>query len=133
MAAVPADLRREPVLNDYAYGGYLIGQGLRPYVDGRAELYGEDFLRAYGDVSSGDRKALAAELDRRAICWTLLAAGRGRGRARLLLCILGDPQRRIILVGQIECGIERRRQRTQLRQRLERARIVADDLKILTA
>jgi len=81
LAAVPAELRREPVLNDYSYGGYLIGQGVRPYIDGRAELYGEDFLRTYGDISDGDRKALNAELSRRNVRWTLLKAGSPMDRA----------------------------------------------------
>jgi hypothetical protein len=36
-----------PLLNDYDFGGYLIFAGLPPYVDGRAELYGGDFVLAF--------------------------------------------------------------------------------------
>jgi hypothetical protein len=35
------------VLNDLPFGGYLISRGLPVFVDGRAELYGEQFEMAY--------------------------------------------------------------------------------------
>jgi hypothetical protein len=35
------------VLNDLPFGGYLIWRGLPPFIDGRAELYGEQFGMAY--------------------------------------------------------------------------------------
>jgi hypothetical protein len=41
---VPAGLRSKPVLNEYGFGGLLILDGIRPYVDGRADPYGDDFL-----------------------------------------------------------------------------------------
>jgi hypothetical protein len=45
-------------LNDYAFGGYLIWR-LYPtyhvYVDGRADLYGDDFLSTYVAVYNGER------------------------------------------------------------------------------
>jgi hypothetical protein len=75
LAAVPGDLRKTPVINDYSFSGYLIGQGVRPYIDSRTELYGDGFLQAYGRLAAGDRPALTAELDRRAVRWTLLAPG----------------------------------------------------------
>jgi hypothetical protein len=41
-----------PLYNNYDWGGYLIEHGYRVYVDGRADLYGDDFLtssiRVYG-------------------------------------------------------------------------------------
>jgi hypothetical protein len=36
--------RAQRVFNDYAYGGYMISQGIAPYIDGRTELYGEKFV-----------------------------------------------------------------------------------------
>ena len=49
VAAVDAikahDLRR--VLNDRAFGGYLIWRQMPVFIDGRAELYGETFTMAY--------------------------------------------------------------------------------------
>src|ERR1700760_1696094 len=32
------------VFNDYDFGGYLISQGVSPFIDGRTELYGEKFF-----------------------------------------------------------------------------------------
>jgi hypothetical protein len=46
VAAVAAlkklDLAR--VFNDYDFGGYLIANGVAPFIDGRTELYGEKFF-----------------------------------------------------------------------------------------
>jgi len=33
-----------PVLNDYNFGGYLIHEGIAPFIDGRSELYGGAFI-----------------------------------------------------------------------------------------
>ena len=45
VAAVAAlrDHGAKRVFNDYAFGGYLIWAGIPPFIDGRAELYGEKF------------------------------------------------------------------------------------------
>ena len=48
---VPSALARAPVLNEYGFGGYLIFKDLRPFIDGRAELYGQDFLKLYDRLS----------------------------------------------------------------------------------
>lgn len=37
----------EHVLNDYAFGGYLIFTGIPPFIDGRSELYGGQFVNRY--------------------------------------------------------------------------------------
>ena len=42
--AVPASVRAEPVLNEYGLGGRLIFAGVRPFIDSRADLYGDAFL-----------------------------------------------------------------------------------------
>lgn len=34
----------ERILNGYEFGGYMISQGVAPFIDGRAELYGEKFV-----------------------------------------------------------------------------------------
>ncbi len=44
LAAVPPTLRAEPVLNAYGFGGYLIWSGVRPFIDGRADMYGGAML-----------------------------------------------------------------------------------------
>lgn len=38
------DNHAQRVFNDYDFGGYMISQGLAPYIDGRTELYGEKFM-----------------------------------------------------------------------------------------
>jgi len=35
-----------PILNDYAFGGYLDFVGIPPFIDGRGELYGAAFTPA---------------------------------------------------------------------------------------
>jgi hypothetical protein len=40
-------LNVERVLNDYDFGGYLIANGVAPFIDGRTELYGEKFFVDY--------------------------------------------------------------------------------------
>jgi hypothetical protein len=46
VAAVVAlkKLNLERVFNDYDFGGYLIANGVAPFIDGRTELYGEKFF-----------------------------------------------------------------------------------------
>jgi hypothetical protein len=43
VAAVKASGKTR-ILNSYDFGGYLIASGLKPYIDGRTELYGEAFV-----------------------------------------------------------------------------------------
>lgn len=81
VAAVPPAVAQTPVLNDYRFGGYLIGQGIAPFVDGRAELYGDAFLQAYARLLAPDRAALAKVLEDRRIGWTILIPGSPIARA----------------------------------------------------
>jgi hypothetical protein len=71
LSAVPPDLRRRPVLNDYAFGGYLIFEHVRPFIDARVELYGDPMLSLYAKLERGDREALETTLERYAIRWTI--------------------------------------------------------------
>jgi hypothetical protein len=62
------------VLNNYDWGGYLIYKGIPTFVDGRADLYGDAFLKEYVEAlglrtSDGLEKLLA----RYGIDWTLLS------------------------------------------------------------
>lgn len=74
-AHVPEELAKAPVLNDYAFGGYLIFNGVRPYIDSRAELYGEKFLAHYARLVSPDKQALGETLDKYKVRWTIFTAG----------------------------------------------------------
>jgi hypothetical protein len=41
------------VFNSYAFGGYLIASDIPPFIDGRAELYGEKFVLNYFNAVGG--------------------------------------------------------------------------------
>jgi hypothetical protein len=71
---VPFSVRSEPVLNDYSFGGYLIFRGMRPFIDSRVELYGDDFLRDYAKIIRPDQAALKEALRTRKIAWTIWSA-----------------------------------------------------------
>lgn len=71
LASVPADLRSKPVLNDYGFGGLLIFEGIRPFIDGRADLYGDDFMDMYLSVIHAKGDMLDEVLCRYDIEWTM--------------------------------------------------------------
>ena len=73
LSAVPQELRRKPVLNDYAFGGYLIFEHVRPFIDARAELYGDAMMGLYGRLQAGDDTAVERTLKRYDIGWTIFA------------------------------------------------------------
>jgi hypothetical protein len=81
VAAVPAQVAATPVFNDYAFGGYLIARHIAPYIDSRADFYGDAFLKAYMRLLEPDGAALAQVLDRRHIGWTILVPGSPVARA----------------------------------------------------
>jgi len=72
LAAMRAAHVEGPVLNDYGFGGYLIFSGIAPFIDGRAELYGDDFFRQYVDAMLLQNGELPQLLDRYGIAWTLI-------------------------------------------------------------
>jgi hypothetical protein len=72
IAAVPPELRSQPVLNGYAMGGPLILSGIRPYVDGRGDMYGDDLVVDYKRITDGDAAALNAAVKRWNISWAIL-------------------------------------------------------------
>jgi hypothetical protein len=72
---VPLSLRAQPVLNHYDFGGYLIFAGVRPFVDGRTDMYGDAFLADYDRMMRPNRQGLADGLAHWHIAWTLLPPG----------------------------------------------------------
>jgi hypothetical protein len=64
------------VLNSHGFGGYLIFEGIPPFVDGRVELYGNQFLQRYFDAmnlsSPDDAIRIIKKYD---IRWALLQPG----------------------------------------------------------
>jgi hypothetical protein len=63
-----------PVFNSETYGGYLIFSGVPVFIDGRIEMYGNDFLARYIAAEQGDPTMLAQLLDQYHVRWTLLRA-----------------------------------------------------------
>jgi hypothetical protein len=73
LAAVPTALRAKPVLNEYGLGGLLIFSGVRPFIDGRADLYGDAFLETYLAVVHAKGDMLDDVLCRYNIAWTMFS------------------------------------------------------------
>jgi hypothetical protein len=70
---VPADLTARPVLNGYGFGGYLISKGVRPFIDGRSDMYGDAFTTAYLKAVSPDPAAFAKLTRDYRIAWTIFS------------------------------------------------------------
>ncbi len=73
-AHVPAELHGKPVLNGYPSGGFLIGQGVKPFIDGRTDLYGDAFMVRYDALMAGKAGELDKALNQFGIVWTFLPA-----------------------------------------------------------
>lgn len=72
IAAIPPELRDRPVFNEYSFGGPLILAGVRPYIDGRADMYGDQFLARYLKVVNGDFREFDAVARQYGIDWTMM-------------------------------------------------------------
>jgi hypothetical protein len=72
ISAVPPELRSQPVLNGYSMGGPLILSGIRPYVDGRGDMYGDELVVGYSHIAHGDAQAFADAVRRWNIRWAIL-------------------------------------------------------------
>lgn len=64
------------VFNDYNVGGYLIFEGFDTFIDSRAELYGDDFIKSFMGASAlaGGEKPLETLLKQYDISWTFLSS-----------------------------------------------------------
>ncbi|ATQ44344.1 hypothetical protein [Caulobacter mirabilis] len=72
LASVPAEVARRPVFNDYNFGGFLVFKGVKPYIDGRADMYGDAFLRRYARLAKADARAVDEDFARHGVVWTIL-------------------------------------------------------------
>jgi hypothetical protein len=73
MAAIPSQLRGQPVLNSYSFGGPLILHGIRPFIDGRTDVYGEPFVLDYKKLLDGNQAMLRQLEQRWNLRWALIA------------------------------------------------------------
>lgn len=70
---LPASLRTQRVFNEYSFGGPLILAGVRPYIDGRSDMYGDAFSIDYFRMVSGDWQRWRAADRRWHFGWTMLS------------------------------------------------------------
>ena len=73
LSHVPAAYRSQPVINEYSFGGILIFHGIRPYIDGRADMYGDDFLADFLQMIRPDVPRIQAAIERYDIRWTIFS------------------------------------------------------------
>ncbi|KAB7738986.1 hypothetical protein F2P47_14400 [Parvibaculum sedimenti] len=65
-----------PVFNSFEFGGYLIFRGVPVFIDGRADMYGDAFLKRYLDaLNLTDPENLPKILADYHVGWTLLHKG----------------------------------------------------------
>lgn len=69
---VPPELRRQPVFNEYSFGGLLVFHGIAPFIDGRSDMYGDDFTARYHKISMGDVRSWREADTRWKFGWTIL-------------------------------------------------------------
>lgn len=60
------------VLNSYGLGGVLIYQGIPVFVDGRADLYGDKFLKNYVDTMASSADKLEEMMNTYEISWVFI-------------------------------------------------------------
>ena len=75
LAHVPPALAARPVINSYDFGGALMLKGMKPFIDGREDLYGEAFTERFMAIRAGDHPSLAAAVRQYGVAWTLLQPG----------------------------------------------------------
>ncbi len=63
-----------PVLNDYNFGDYLIFNGVKTFIDGRADMFGDPFIKRYYEAVHGQSDELPALLAQYKIAWTIFPA-----------------------------------------------------------
>jgi hypothetical protein len=74
--AVVANHVEGPVLNDYGFGGYLIFRGFKVFIDGRADFYGDAFIKRYAEAIALQSDEFFKLVDQYGIAWTLLPPDR---------------------------------------------------------
>ncbi len=91
ISQVPEGLRKQPVLNTYSFGGPLIRNGIAPFIDGRADMYGDAFIFQHQKIVDGDGAAFEQAERRWGLKWTILAP-----KTRLVALLDRDPRWRRI-------------------------------------
>jgi hypothetical protein len=71
LARLPASLKAQPVFNAYNFGGYLIFSGVKPFIDGRADMYGDAYVKRYAQINNGEQPALDQALKDYKFTWSI--------------------------------------------------------------
>ena len=79
------------MFNGYSMGGPLILSGIRPYVDGRGDMYGDELVIGYSKIIHGDAQDFAATVQRWNIRWAILPKG-----SRLIPLLDRSPHWRLL-------------------------------------
>jgi len=69
---LPPSLRGARVFNEYSFGGSLILAGIRPYIDGRSDMYGDPFTLDYIEIVGGNAARWRAANAKWHFGWTIL-------------------------------------------------------------
>ena len=72
LAKVPDEIRRQPVYNEYSQGGPLVMLGIRPYIDGRADMYKDEFIFRSRAINRGDMVKFREDVARYGIGWAVV-------------------------------------------------------------
>ncbi|QDZ08655.1 hypothetical protein FPZ24_15255 [Sphingomonas panacisoli] len=72
MRHIPPALRGQPVFNEYSFGGLLVFEGIAPFIDGRSDMYGDDFTANYVKIEHGDVPTWRKAEERWRFGWTIL-------------------------------------------------------------
>ena len=91
IAKVPPELRSQPVLNGYSMGGPLILSGIRPYIDGRGDMYGDELVVGYSRIAHGDAALFGDAVRRWNIRWAMLP-----NESKLIPVIQRSPEWRLV-------------------------------------
>jgi hypothetical protein len=94
-AKLPPQLRGAPVLNNYSFGGPLILHGIAPFIDGRADMYGDAHTLRHQAMMRGDLEAVEEAHQRWGIGWTILSP-----EEPLASALDGDPRWRRVYTDQ---------------------------------
>lgn len=69
-----------PVFNEEGFGGFLIFNNIRTFIDGRIEMYGDDYLARYLAAERGDEDSLRSIITDYKIEWAMLRPQSGAAR-----------------------------------------------------
>lgn len=72
LAKVPAEVKATPVFNEYSQGGPLVMLGIRPFIDGRADMYGDAFTLRHTQIVRGDIAKFREDAARYRVGWVVL-------------------------------------------------------------